>query len=500
MTTRRLNAHYSATCLLALRLEPGQARSRCPAGGLWIRRHGGRHRWRGCSRGSGISGDPRHPRWIGGLRRARPGAPPRDTGRWAVTTAKDGAARWLAPLLPGIAGLGELDARRLVSFEDALGGLLSQFPAGPDIEPQVRGQHLVQIRRELAVHGQLALAVPARHGGCGGPPVIQALMQFVCGYHDADLRDSTGLGHGRLIALHASAPVYQWWLPRLLAGELAGIAITEPCGGSRVHAITTAATAHRDGTWTVTGSKTWISRLNEAAVFAVFFMDPAGRLTAGVIDAAAGGLGRRSVLPGGLSGWTWGELRLQDVELRPCDILGNPGEGMALLREHFAHYRPLVAATALGVAAAVHDMVAAQLRTRRAAGIISRLRDNALITLGRAYAQINAGLLAALAAQRLAESGDWRAAMWGCAIKAHAVDMAHAAASDLTLLAGAAGFTATSPLDKACRDLRALLYADGIHDSLYRATGRALTALHPAEAAAVHADPNLSEAGNRLHA
>jgi alkylation response protein AidB-like acyl-CoA dehydrogenase len=65
--------------------------------------------------------------------------------------------------------------------------------------------------------------------------------------------------------------------------------------------------------------------------------------------------------------------------------------------------------------------------------------------------------------------------MWGCAIKAHAVDTAHTAASDLTLLAGAAGCAGRSPLEKASRDLRALLYADGIHDSLYRAAGRALT-------------------------
>ncbi|HEX9359103.1 MAG TPA: hypothetical protein VF933_35500, partial [Streptosporangiaceae bacterium] len=51
---------------------------------------------------------------------------------------------------------------------------------------------------------------------------------------------------------------------------------------------------------------------------------------------------------------------------------------------------------------------------------------------------------------------------------------ANAATSDLTLLVGAAGCTASSPLEKARRDLRALLYADGIHDSLYRAAGRAL--------------------------
>jgi alkylation response protein AidB-like acyl-CoA dehydrogenase len=95
---------------------------------------------------------------------------------------------------------------------------------------------------------------------------------------------------------------------------------------------------------------------------------------------------------------------------------------------------------------------------------------------GWPVADFGAAFLAALHAQRLSESGDRRAEIWGCAIKAHAVDAACTAASNLTLLAGAAGCAVGSPLEKATRDLRALLYADGIHDSLYRAAGRALTA------------------------
>ena len=106
--------------------------------------------------------------------------------------------------------------------------------------------------------------------------------------------------------------------------------------------------------------------------------------------------------------------------------------------------------------------------------MISRPRDNALIALGRAYAQINAALLAALTAQQLAETGDHRAEMWGCAVKAHAVDTANAVLADLAPLAGASGCAVGSPLEKAARDLRALQYADGIHDSLYRAAGRAM--------------------------
>jgi hypothetical protein len=131
-----------------------------------------------------------------------------------MTSAMDGAIRWLSPLLPGIPGVTELDARRMSRFEDTLGYLLSQYPIGPGVEPQQRSQRLAQIRRELAVGGYLGLAVPARDGGCGGPAIAQALMQFICGYHDADLRDATGLGHGRLIARHAAAPVRERWLPR----------------------------------------------------------------------------------------------------------------------------------------------------------------------------------------------------------------------------------------------------------------------------------------------
>jgi len=58
--------------------------------------------------------------------------------------------------------------------------------------------------------------------------------------------------------------------------------------------------------------------------------------------------------------------------------------------------------------------------------------------------------------------------------KAFAVDAASTAVSDLSLLVGAAGWVAGSRLEKAVRDLRALQYADGIHDSLYRSAGRAL--------------------------
>jgi alkylation response protein AidB-like acyl-CoA dehydrogenase len=392
-----------------------------------------------------------------------------------MTTGSQGSAtRWLAPLRTAVGELADLDIARLRHFEQTLSDILGVYPVDAGLDPDQRSQHLRRIRQVLAGTGDLALAVPVRHGGCGRPAVAQAVLQFICGYYDVDLRDSTGLGHGRLIAEHATPQVRDRWLPRLLTGAIPGIAITEPHGGSQVHATSTTATACSGGGWTVTGTKTWISRLTEAAIFCVFFTDPTGRLTAAAVDAASPGLDRTAVIPAGLSGWAWGELRLDAVHVRRCDLLGEPGEGMRLLKDHFACYRPLVAATALGAAAGVHDQVSARLEQRRHAGAIASLRDNALITLGRTYAGINAALLSVVTAQRLAEAGDPSAHLWGCAVKAHGVDVAYQAASELTLLAGAAGFAAGSRTAKACRDLNALLYADGIHDSLYRSAGRSL--------------------------
>jgi alkylation response protein AidB-like acyl-CoA dehydrogenase len=153
---------------------------------------------------------------------------------------------------------------------------------------------------------------------------------------------------------------------------------------------------------------------------------------------------------------------------------------MKLLRDHFARYRPLVTATALGAAAAVHDQTADLLASRHRAGIIARVRDNALITLGRTWAQLNAALLAAVASHQIAQAGHPAAQAWGCGTKAHGVDAAYQAASELALLAGAAGFTAECRTAVTRSDLNALLYADGIHDSLYRTAGRDITSLDSA--------------------
>ncbi|KJK43586.1 hypothetical protein UK23_32685, partial [Lentzea aerocolonigenes] len=192
------------------------------------------------------------------------------------TTAAGAITTWLRPLQPVLDPGGRIDWTRLTVVAERLDHALMRHPVGPDLPAGAeRSRRLRLIRQDLAREVDTT----------ADPDLLQVLTQFVCGYCDIDLRDTTGLGHGRLIARHGSPQARQRWILRLLAGDLAGIAVTEPHGGSRPAETHTCAVAGSGGTWTVTGRKTWISRLTEAAVFVLFFRAPDGRLVAAAIDA-----------------------------------------------------------------------------------------------------------------------------------------------------------------------------------------------------------------------
>ncbi|WP_316779989.1 acyl-CoA dehydrogenase family protein [Streptomyces sasae] len=328
--------------------------------------------------------------------------------------------------------------------------------------------------RLLAVRRAMAPLSPSPLGERSVLAATLALAGFVCGWYDLDLRDTVGPGHGRMILRHGSPALRESWARRLTAGALVGIAATERHGGSRLTEITARLMPDAQG-WRLTGEKCWVSRLNEAAAFVVFAKDPNGRIQAAVVPADAPGVTRYPETPSGLAGWAWGTLQLHDVHLSGGDVLVMPdGDGERIFREHFAAFRPQVAAIALGAAAGVHTRVLSALQARTGIGLLPRLRDTALVTLGRTQADIQTALLGAVTAARLTAQGSPHADVWARATKVHGVETAYRAVQDLAPLIGAGGFRADSPVGKAKADLGGLLYADGIHDALLRSVGRTL--------------------------
>ncbi|GAB3233250.1 hypothetical protein GCM10027447_29490 [Glycomyces halotolerans] len=367
---------------------------------------------------------------------------------------------WLDTLRPGF------DSRQWGTLEALNADLAVLAPTGPGTaDPVARSAWLLRLRGRLAEHR-------APEGPEGAQ--WQVAAQFIAGYHDLDLREATGTGHGQMILHHARPDLAEYWRERLAGGALVGIAATEAHGGSRLREITTAAVHDADGRWRINGSKRWVSRLAEAEAFVVFSRDPDGGIAAVVVDADSKGLARRPVEPAGLGGWSWGLLDLDQVAVDPrTHLLGRAGQGTAIFRSHFERFRPLVTACALGAAAGVCDRVRAALATRSASGVVPRVRDNAMIAIGQSWAAINAATLLACHAARTA-AGPTSADLASRAGKAHGVDVALEAVNRLAPLIGAVGFQRSHPIAKARSDLAALQYADGIHDSLYRSAGKEL--------------------------
>lgn len=357
----------------------------------------------------------------------------------------------------------------ICDFKRALTEAAGRFGDGQEIS----GQDLLAIRSRLCLSGYGGIDVPSKHGGLGKHSALQMCCQFLCGYQNLDLRDVAHIGHANMLVRYGTDEQRSRWLPLILDGGLAGVALTEERGGSTVRCHQTRATRRDALRRTISGEKCWISRLKEAAVFVVFFKtDAKSELSAALIDPQANGFITELLEPSGLTGWSWGRLKLDDVPLWAEDFLGEEYQGMEIIRDHFQYYRPIVAATAVGCAASVYDYVTARLGRRRKSGRIDRYRDSAMEEIGRSLAQLRAILFSSFAAMENVVADPRHAMVSSLLVKAHSVKEAYEIVDRLSQLAGAEAFQRNSKVAKAIRDLRGYRYADGIHSELLRSAGR----------------------------
>jgi len=357
-------------------------------------------------------------------------------------------------------------------FHQDIGALLASAPRDDDgVLHDVSA-----IKSKLAGLGFGAVDVPQALGGLGASSTAQAAIQFIAGYHDLDLRDAAHVGHGRLILEYGQADVVDRWAPRLVSGELVGIALTEEVGGTNVRAI--GAQGHRcsDGSWTVTGRKVYVSRIVESAAFVVFMRRADDdSLAAVIVEANASGLHRVLLRQDGLRGWSWGNLILDHVRLGPENVLvPSLGDGRDLANRHFDYYRPMVSMTALGGAAAAFDTTLRILQDRIAQRRIQRPLDSSLEKIGTCFIQLQSAILASVAALHSVERGHSDASVWARTTKAYGVDIAYRSVEQLQLLTGANSYERGDPLNKVLHDLRGFMYADGIHDALLQSAGHQL--------------------------
>ncbi len=338
----------------------------------------------------------------------------------------------------------------------------------------------------IVASGLPRLVVPASAGGPGARMASAAEVLMALGALDG----STALGFAMQVhvvgALVDSAAVPDGLRARVFDaivrdGALVNNAATEDGGGSPARGAIpgTTAAADADGSWRLTGEKTWttwLPALTHAFVTArVAGTDPVETGT-WLVDLAAPGISR---LPGfeamGMRGSASGRLALDDVRV-PTDALvmrrpaGAPdprgpapaaGFGMAL------------AATYLGVGEGARDEVARWAIDRRPGDGSSRVADipSVQLRLGRLDAELRAARIVVLAVSRrwdtAVATGDATAQAAAAAdmplAKLVATRAAVTATDEALRIAGGPGFLA-GRLERAFRDARAGLINPPLED------------------------------------
>jgi alkylation response protein AidB-like acyl-CoA dehydrogenase len=216
----------------------------------------------------------------------------------------------------------------------------------------------------LRALGLNAIFVPEAYGGA--PMSYRLYLAVVQAVSEACA--STGIIYAT--TFHGMKPLIdfgseqqkQRLLPRIAQGGLASLAITESMAGSDATAMKTRFRPDGDDV-VVDGGKLFITSGDVADLLLVFgkwseIDDPRGAITALIVEKGTPGfeitgiekkLGHRASSTAGLS--------FAGARVPRANVLGRPGEGLALLLASLNKSRPSIAAHALGIAtAAFKDM------------------------------------------------------------------------------------------------------------------------------------------------
>ncbi|CAA0125366.1 3-methylmercaptopropionyl-CoA dehydrogenase [Halioglobus japonicus] len=116
--------------------------------------------------------------------------------------------------------------------------------------------------QQFVQSGWSGLDAPVQFGGQGLPHVLKFIVDEMVCSTNMSLGMYPGLSHGAISALysHGSQQLQETYLPPLISGQWTGtMCLTEPQCGTDLGLIRTRATPDDDGTYSVEGTKIWIT-------------------------------------------------------------------------------------------------------------------------------------------------------------------------------------------------------------------------------------------------
>ena len=236
------------------------------------------------------------------------------------------------------------------------------------------------LTRQLGALGVFGLIVPEEFGGSGLDYASYCIaveeLARVDGSQAATVAAGVSLGVAPVLYFGTDAQKKEW-LPKLASGEqLFAFGLTEPDAGSDSRGSRTKATQNADGTWTIDGSK-------------IFITNGSNELTAGVIVQAVSDRNAAGdpeftcfIVPKGTKGFTskrmhkklmWrasdtAELYFDKVVVPDSSILGKRGTGSRQMLKTLDSGRLSIAAMGLGCAQGAYELALSYAQKRQQFG------------------------------------------------------------------------------------------------------------------------------------
>lgn len=347
------------------------------------------------------------------------------------------------------------------------------------------GKFTPEVRQGMAELGLMGMNIPEEYGGFGASAMVFNRVFGEVGATDAALAVYFGAHQSigiKGIILFGNEEQKQRWLPRCASGELIGaFCLTEPGSGSDAQAMLSTAVPSADGkTYTLNGTKIWISNAGYAGVMTVFAKVPVvidgkekQRVTAFIVDAKAPGvsLGKLEEKMG-IKASDTRTVTFENVVVPAEDRLGEVGSGFKIALEILNSGRLGLAAGSSRGTREMLKMAIEYVKQReqfgRPIGNFEMIQRKIAIAAADCYASDAGWMLCA----GMVDRGGIDFSLETAACKVYASELAWRSASDAMQMAGGIGYSKEYRYEQAVRDSRINMIFEGTNEIL-----RALIAL-----------------------
>jgi short-chain 2-methylacyl-CoA dehydrogenase len=245
-------------------------------------------------------------------------------------------------------------------------------PQAAELDREARFPY--ELVAEMAELGLMGIPIPEEYGGAGADTISYAIAVEELTRIDSSVA-ITVAAHTSLgtmpIYLFGSDAQKEEWLPQLASGEaLAAFGLTEPDAGSDAGATRTTAEL-RDGSWTVNGSKMFITNAGTDITACVTITARTGEDEVSNIVVPNGTPGYDISAPMHKLGWRASdtrELSFRDCAVPEGNLLGERGRGFHQFLEILDGGRISVAAMGVGLAQGAYDLALAYAKERQQFG------------------------------------------------------------------------------------------------------------------------------------